>query len=165
MSDSDGRTRHFALYITAVKPTPLILFEWVSEKIFINAAMTLALDMDDGANPTHLALLRKIASYFLHQMTSLWKWVSIFGRGSASNIIYYSIYPIYVNWEYILSFKTRLNYKNLKGYYKWNFGPTHLVNFLFFLESSSPPNLTVHLYDITCCIVVCAQKMGNWFER
>ena len=139
MSDSDGRTRHFALYITAVKPTPLILFEWVSEKIFINAAMTLALDMDDGDNPTHLALLRKIASYFLHQMTSLWKWVSIFGRGSASNIIYYSIYPIYVNWEYILSFKTRLNYKNLKGYYEWNFGPTHLVNSCFFWNQAPHP--------------------------
>ena len=48
MSDSDGRTRHFALY--SILPTPLILFEWVPEKIFINAAMTLALDMGDGAN-------------------------------------------------------------------------------------------------------------------
>ena len=31
----------------------------------------------------------------------------------------------------LLSFKTRLNYKNLKGYYEWNFGPTHLVNSCF----------------------------------
>ena len=135
MSDSDGRTRHFALYITAVKPTPLILFEWVSEKIFINAAMTLALDMDDGANPTHLALLRKIASYFLHQMTSLWKWVSIFGRGSERAYIYlFNIFKLG-----LLSFRTRLKYKNLKGHYEWNFGPTHLVNFLFFWNQAPHP--------------------------